>query len=131
MTKDPRKALKFSLGIALALVIALYALDKTQNLLMGPEIIVQTPLNGAVVLSTTIPIEGTAKNISKISINGRQISIDQKGIFKDRLVIAKGYNIITVVGIDRFGKVKEVKVSAVAWCCRLSSMPLYLFCHLY
>jgi len=80
---------------------------------MGPEIIVQTPLNGAVVLSTTIPIEGTAKNISKISINGRQISIDQKGIFKDRLVIAKGYNIITVVGIDRFGKVKEVELEVV------------------
>ena len=113
MAKDPRLALKFSLGIALALIIVLYALDKTQNLLVGPEIIVQTPLNGAVVLDATIPIEGTAKNITKISINGRQISIDQKGVFKDQLVILEGYNIITVAGRDRFGKMKEVEIEVV------------------
>ncbi|MEK7581954.1 MAG: hypothetical protein AAB488_01335 [Patescibacteria group bacterium] len=111
--KDPQNTLKLSLGIALALIIVLYAFDKTKNLIMGPKITVETPLNGAIVLDATLPIEGIAKNISKISINGRQILIDQSGIFRDQLVVTEGYNIISVAGTDRFGKTKEVILELV------------------
>ncbi len=80
---------------------------------MGPKITVQTPRSGAVVLSSTLPIEGITKNISKISINGRTISIDQNGVFKDQLVVTEGYNIISVAGTDRFGKTKKVELEIV------------------
>ena len=113
MIMDPRRTLKLFLAIALILIITLYAVDKTKNLIIGPEINIRTPLNGAIVAESVLEIEGTARNISKISINDRQILIDQNGLFRDQLVVSVGYNIISVVGKDRFGKIKKVELEII------------------
>jgi len=113
MTKNPRKTISFSIGAIIALSIIFYAAGKTKNLLEGPVITINTPGNGEVVNRPLISIEGTARNISHITINGRAISLDESGSFHEQLAVKYGYNIISVVGIDRFGKTREKTVELI------------------
>ena len=113
MSHDPGRTLKIALYVVLSIVILVYALDKTKNLLLGPKIIIKSPLNGALIETSTVVLSGTAKNISKISVNGRPISIEQDGNFSQELVVPPGYTIISVTGTDRYGKEKEVTLELV------------------
>ena len=94
-----------------------FLLDKrniqNKNLITGPRIAIFAPANGGVVTDSLITLEGTTKNISKISVNDRPILIDQKGNFREQLVVPLGYTIISVKGIDRFGKEKEATLEIV------------------
>ena len=74
---------------------------------MGPVIDITSPINGSKITEPFVVVEGNTKNISKITLNGRLISVDQEGHFIEQLVVPEGYTIISVEGIDRFGKSKE------------------------
>lgn len=54
-----------------------------------------------------IKITGKAKNAINIKINGREISIDQKGNFSETLALSLGYNLINIIAKDKFGNVDE------------------------
>lgn len=108
-----RKIIKAIFIALIALVIIIYSYFQTKNLINGPEITILSPANGSVLTDSLITLEGTTKNISKISVNDRPILIDQKGSFREQLVVPLGYTIISVKGIDRFGKEKEVTLEIV------------------
>ena len=113
MSRDPRRTLKIALGILFSLIIVIYAIDKTKNLLIGPQITIISPQNGISIKESTIPIEGKTRNIVKIFINGKQIPVLESGFFQDQLVLLGGYNIISVTGEDRFGKIKKVELEII------------------
>jgi uncharacterized protein YfaP (DUF2135 family) len=54
-----------------------------------------------------IKITGNAKNAIKLTINGREIYIDQQGNFSEDFAPLKGYNILSIQARDKFGKVDE------------------------
>lgn len=84
-----------------------YALFQARNIISGPVIKIHAPVNGASVEHSLINIEGTAKNISRISMNDRQIFTDEEGEFNEKLLLSYGYNIITIKAKDRFGRDTE------------------------
>ncbi|MEK7593582.1 MAG: hypothetical protein AAB471_00270 [Patescibacteria group bacterium] len=108
-----RKIIKVVFVALIALVIIVYSYFQTKNLINGPGITILSPANGSVLTDSLITLEGTTKNISKISVNDRPILIDQKGNFREQLVVPLGYTIISVKGIDRFGKEKEATLEIV------------------
>lgn len=70
---------------------------------------ITAPLNGSSVNSSFIEIEGKALNISYITLNDRQIFTNEEGIFKEKLLLSYGYNVITISAKDRFGRnTKEI-----------------------
>ena len=73
-----RKIIKVVFVALIALVIIVYSYFQTKNLITGPRIAIFAPANGGVVTDSLITLEGTTKNISKISVNDRPILIDQK-----------------------------------------------------
>ncbi|TAK57077.1 hypothetical protein EPO17_02955 [Patescibacteria group bacterium] len=103
-----RRATKFILQwfiIALAvIVIATYGFFASRDLIMGPQIILESPENGSVVENPLVRIQGTTKNINSISLNDRPIFIDQSGRFTEELLLAPGYTILTLRAKDRFGR---------------------------
>lgn len=90
--------------IFVILTIFGYALFQARNIIIGPIIEIMEPKNGVSVEESIIKIVGKAKNISHISMNNNQIFTDDKGIFKEKLLLSYGYNIITIKAQDRFNR---------------------------
>jgi hypothetical protein len=49
-----------------------------------------------------LKVTGNAKNAIKLSLNGREILIDQAGNFNETIALLKGYNIVHIKAIDQF-----------------------------
>ncbi|MFQ5662125.1 MAG: hypothetical protein ACE5F2_02640 [Candidatus Paceibacteria bacterium] len=95
-------------GFIFFIVIILgYASFQARNIIAGPVVKIKTPLNGASVEQSLINIKGVAKNISRISMNDKQIFTDDEGEFSEKLLLSYGYNIITIKAKDRFGRDTE------------------------
>jgi len=100
----------FKIGVIIILVtgFAIYGLYKSKDFLRGPKISIESPSNGQTVSNSYLEIRGAAKNVSLLYLNGRQIFTDRNGLFKENLLLARGYNIIEVSAQDKFGrKIKE------------------------
>ncbi len=81
-----------------------YAFFESRNLISGPIITIESPRDGAVSNTPITNVTGVAKNIVKISMNDREISIDPNGVFNRQLVLSSGSNIVKLTGEDKFGR---------------------------
>ncbi len=114
MNQDVKKISKIILVSVLFLFIVSYAFFRSKDLIFGVKIknvnIVDLPTGqaGGTKVETNIQnITGTAKNAVDISINDREISIDQDGNFNETIALLPGYNIIDIKAQDKFGHVDE------------------------
>lgn len=98
------------ISIAIFALIAIYAIWNGRNLILGPRLTITSPSNGARVDQNPIMVEGVAKNISFISINGREIYVDKDGNFKESVVLTPGENSLEVFTKDRFNKEKIERI---------------------
>lgn len=96
-------------GVMSLLVLAIvgYIFFQTRNVIRGPIITIQTPQNGATLEESLVIIKGVAKNISYISLNDRNIFIDEQGRFQEKLLLSYGYNIMAIKAEDKFGRKTE------------------------
>lgn len=90
--------------IFLIFCFAIYGFYKSRVILEGPEIIIENPQNGQTVPGSYVEINGKAKNVSFLRLNGRQIFTDEYGNFQESLLLARGYNIIEVSAKDKFNR---------------------------
>ncbi|TSC67528.1 MAG: XRE family transcriptional regulator [Parcubacteria group bacterium Gr01-1014_73] len=108
---------QFYLGIILgglaALIIVGYALYETWNYFSGPTISVLSPNNGATLNEPLLEIQGVVKNAATVFLNGRRILTNDKGEFKERLLLAEGYNIISLKTEDKFKRTAEQRLELV------------------
>lgn len=109
-TKFYLKALIIGLFIIL---ISSYGIYELWNYLTGPEITVTSLVNGSAVSESLVSIEGRAKNIKEITLNDRPIVVDEAGNFKEKLLLAYGYNVLRLSAKDRFGKLTEQDLQIV------------------
>lgn len=114
MTPFPRTPLPFRTlvrtglgGLGLAL-LGLYIMWQARFLLQGPQVaITEEPArhNNERIVS----LKGQVKNITKITLNGRQIFTDPAGYFNEALVLENGYTIATIAATDRYGRTTKVE----------------------
>ena len=97
----------FKIGAILifVLIFTVYGLYKARGFLAGPKIKINEPENGQVFQNSLISVNGKAENVALIYLNGRQIFTDENGLFKESLLLAKGYGIITIEAKDKFGRI--------------------------
>lgn len=87
-----------------------YGLYKSKGLITGPKITIESPANGSALNSNNAEIVGKASNVAAVFLNGNQIYTNEKGEFKEGLLLAGGYNIIEINAKDKFGReTKEVR----------------------
>lgn len=100
------------------LFIAAYGIFEARRLIEGPSIIIETPQNGTATSSAAVIVSGTARNISFLTINDAPAFTDEDGYFREVLTPPKGYTVITVAAVDRFGRrdSKEVTISTLNYC---------------
>lgn len=86
--------------------IALFAYIYFQfrDYLTGPTINISYPIAGSTVYGPEVEIRGTTKRVSSMHLNDSAIFIDSSGLFKEKLMLTNGYNIMKLEAKDRFGK---------------------------
>ncbi len=96
-----------SLGLLGTAALIFYTLFQARFMIQGPQI---TITQGIPVSSNEriVTIAGIAKNITKITLNGRQIFTDEYGGFTEALVLENGYTIATIAAVDRYGRETSV-----------------------
>lgn len=107
------RAVRITLGIALVLFILGYAASKSINLIEGPIVRLDTPGNGETLRTPFLLISGNAKNIAFLSLNDRQIFVNDSGDILDRLLLHEGYNVITLKATDKFGRESVIRREVV------------------
>ena len=106
-TVTARGILKYTLIVIGLLCLCAYIAFQARFLIAGPRITLD--IEPASVQNTpTITLSGTARNISSIRLNGRQIFTDESGYFKEALVLENGYTIATITAVDRYGRETSV-----------------------
>jgi hypothetical protein len=101
------------IGVVLAIVIfCSYLIFQARFLIAGPKLTLdhEPTVNNT---ARVIELSGTANNITYLWLNDRQIFTDEKGHFKEALVLENGYTITTLRAKDRYGRETEIVRSFV------------------
>lgn len=99
--------------ILLAILFVAYCLFQARFLILGPQVWIEAPKDGATVSEPVITLSGRAKNAAWISLNGRQIYTDDIGLWSEKLILAQGLSIMSVTVRDRFGREKTESVRII------------------
>ena len=107
-----KNTLKITLLSFFFLFIVVYAFFRSHDLIFGVRIkniqIDGLPAQaGITVKNDTLKVSGNAKNAINLTLNGREISIDQAGNFNETIALMSGYNAITIKAVDKFEYVDE------------------------
>lgn len=102
----------------LVVAVFLYGFFEARRLLEGPQISIVTPEGGVATSSTAVLVAGTAANISFLTINDKPSHTDESGNFSELLVPPPGITVVTVSGVDRFGRTvsQSVSVTMLNYC---------------
>jgi len=84
-------------------VLIWYGIFQARFFLAGPIISLDSP-TVTLQADRTVTISGTAKNITEIRLNGKEINTDAAGSFVESLVLPTGYTIMTLRAKDRYGR---------------------------
>lgn len=107
-----RTAIVYLGGILLGSILIFYFLYQARFILTGPQIqLVNEP--ETVQSKRVVALEGHVQNITNITLNGRPIYTDERGYFKEAVVLETGYTIATLEATDRYGRSARVAKSFV------------------
>ena len=112
MKSDAKKILKIGLVSFLLIFIIIYAFFTSRDVILGIKIknvnINGSPIqSGIKVTDNILKITGNAKNAINLTLNDREISVDEKGNFDETITLLSGYNIIDIKAKDKFGNSDE------------------------
>lgn len=100
------------LGLCLTAAVVTYVMFQARFLIEGPQVTL-TGKPDIIQHERQIVLEGIAKNITAISVNGRSIVTDEHGTFREPIVLENGYTVIRIDARDRYGRTTTVERSFV------------------
>lgn len=100
---DLRKQVEVGLIIILLITAFGYGAFRAYPLITGPSITVTNLKDGSVVASTTFQVSGVVSRAKEITLQGKPITIDDKGRFEETLVATQPYTILVLVAKDKYG----------------------------
>ena len=95
---------RLTITVIIILIVSLYTVFNTRLLIKGPEITLYDLKNGQKVEEDLVTIKGEADAISFLSLNGRQIFIDENKMFEERVLLTNRINKMEIYAEDKFGK---------------------------
>ncbi|MEK7140590.1 MAG: hypothetical protein AAB815_02275, partial [Patescibacteria group bacterium] len=107
MNQDAKKILQWTLLALFFLFIIFYATFRSKDLIFGVKIRNINIVDGARVENSVVNITGNAQNAVNLTLNGREISIDQAGNWSETIALLSGYNVISIKAEDKFGNIDE------------------------
>ena len=102
---------KLTIIVLVVVLVLVYAFFNTRLLIAGPKVEVFDLNNGQIIESDLVEVNGKAENISFISLNGRQIFLDQENLFKEKVLLSNQITTISLYAKDKFDR--EIKKEIV------------------
>ncbi len=106
-----RKTLAYVVTFSIITLLVAYVTYQARFVIAGPTLEIYT--TDTVTNERTVTLEGQAHNIVSIELNGRAIYTNERGYFKETLVLENGYTIATVRAKDRYGRITSTERSFV------------------
>lgn len=100
--RDTKKIVQISTLTFFFVFIVIYALFNARAIILGVKI-KDIKIEHSDSQYNVLKLTGNAKNATNVTINGREISIDQWGNFNETIMLLSGYNVITIKAEDKFG----------------------------
>ncbi len=94
--------IKIGGGILVTTIVVAYAISRSTSYVRGPQITITNPANWASIAASTTIIQGRIDRANNLTLNGRDISIDEYGNFNEHIIVFPGTNIITLEAHDQF-----------------------------
>lgn len=107
-TRDLRSTFKRYALTILVLIACIYGIFRAYPLLIGPRITIYYPYNGDTVASTTFEVSGKAVRSKEITLQGKPITIDTDGTFRETVVAYQPYTVLVITATDSYGKTVAV-----------------------
>lgn len=107
MTLDAKKILKIAALSVFLIFIFTFAFFRSKDLVFGVKIKEVNIMGEAKVADNILKVTGNAKNAVELTLNGRVISVDQRGNFNETIALLPGYNVIGLKAKDEFGNSDE------------------------
>ena len=104
ITTTSKIALRLSVSIFIAVIVVSYSLFSARHIIAGPVITILSPSDGQTASDNFVEVRGESENLNYISMNDRQIFIDDAGNFKEKILLYPGYNTVKFYGKDKFGR---------------------------
>jgi len=104
------RIIKIVAAAIVVLAIVCFIVWRSLPYARGPVIEVFQPLSGSTVSDKTVDVVGRADRVSSLTINGDQISMDEKGNFQEKIAVFQGVNMITLGATDQFGRATKTTV---------------------
>lgn len=91
------------IGLGIIVIVG-YSVFALKGIVQGPKIEIATPQNGSATTTPLVAIVGRVLRGSTLALNGASSTLDLAGNFKETLLLAPGYNIMTLEAMDRYGR---------------------------
>jgi hypothetical protein len=104
---------------------AFYIAFQARFLILGPQVEL-TGVPATVQNGPTVDLKGVAKNITALYLNGRPIVTTEDGRFNETVVLEKGYTIVRIDAIDRYGRTANIEQEFVYQGSQLPTVELSL-----
>ncbi len=108
------KTITFGGLIAGAFIIVAYIAWQVVVLTAPPQLLVTSPQDNVNIDGSSVTVEGKTDTGATLYINDVEVGIDQGGVFKEKISLQSGVNIIKVRAQNKMGKYNEVKNTVVA-----------------
>ena len=89
------------------IILVIYGTLRSRDLIFGVQIRNVNIVDGEKFTDNILKLEGNAKNATILTLNGRDISVDQEGNFRETVALLSGYNLINITARDKFGHEDE------------------------
>lgn len=84
------------------------------HFLLSPKLIIVEPKDHSQVFGPVIHVKGMTEKESRLTMNGREVNIGERGDFVDSVELGAGLNILEFIVKNRFGKIgKETRAVLV------------------
>lgn len=104
--KTMRTLLRCLMGIV-GVFVFVFIGSKLYPIIHGPKISIETLRNGSTLTDPMIRISGIATFTRELIVNGESFALSPTGAFDEKLILSPGYNLITILGVDRYGKANQ------------------------
>ena len=84
--------------------LVFYAFYQARQFLSGPRVSITSPDEGALLHSSILIVQGSARNVAEVFLEGRRVFVDENGAFREELLLAPGSSTIEIRARDKFGR---------------------------
>lgn len=113
MSRNAAYYLRTGLLILFAIIVLGYSSFQIRNIVFGPSIIVQSPLDGETYTHALVDVKGVAENVNYLTLDDKPIFTDTQGNFDEKMVLLPGSNIIKLYAENKFGKKTEKIIQVI------------------